>query len=122
MIPCVTATTACSGFLPVAKAFGASSGMIYTLGMGMPAFWTRIRTMACSSGASASVTGWARYILSTSLSLNQYIPTFMTVAITMAMTMPLLPPSAPPMATNSTTINVIKPTVFTVFICFSVLR
>ena len=38
MMPSVTATTACSGFLPVAKAFGEFVGIMYTFGIGKPAF------------------------------------------------------------------------------------
>src|SRR5512140_820924 len=44
------------------------------------------------------------------------MPKFITVARMMAIIMPPLPPSAPPIATNSTTMKVISPTVFTVFI------
>ena len=59
MMPSVTATTACSGLRPVAKAFGVSSGMMAMRGMGRPARWARFATMACSSGAWAWLTGWA---------------------------------------------------------------
>ena len=37
MMPSVTATTACSGLRPVAKALGCSLGIRYTRGIGMPA-------------------------------------------------------------------------------------
>ena len=46
MMPAVTATTAWSGFRPVAKALGVSSGMMATRGMGSPARWARLATMA----------------------------------------------------------------------------
>ena len=43
--PLVTATTACSLSLPVAKAFGAGSSIIYTLGIGSPAVMERFSTV-----------------------------------------------------------------------------
>src|SRR3989344_714122 len=45
--------------------------IIYIFGMGSPAFMVKSRVMAYNSGASASVTGFALYIISTILSLNQ---------------------------------------------------
>jgi len=47
--------------------------------------------MAWSPGACASSTGCARYIISTSLSENQYETTFMIAASTNAMIMPCSP-------------------------------
>lgn len=71
MMPVVTATTPWAGFLPVAKAFGWAWSMMQTLGMGRPAAEESLATTLKSSGASASVTGFAPYILSIILSLNQ---------------------------------------------------
>ena len=67
----VTATAACSGLRPVAKALGVSAGMTYTAGMGIWALRASRRTTACRRGASASEIGWAPYMASTILSENQ---------------------------------------------------
>ena len=45
----VTATTACSGFLPVAQAFGLSLLIIYTFGIGSDARWANVATILYSS-------------------------------------------------------------------------
>ena len=66
--PRVTATDACAGFRPVAKAFGESFGMIYSFGMGIAVRAQRNSTMRYVSGACSLVTGWARYILNAILS------------------------------------------------------
>ncbi len=58
-IPSVTATAACRGLRPVAKAFGCGLGETYSRGIGMPARVARFRTMLYSSGNWASVTGRA---------------------------------------------------------------
>ena len=54
--PWVTATAACLGLRPVAKALGMSVGMIATRGIGRPAVRHSRWMIACSSGASLSVT------------------------------------------------------------------
>src|SRR5262245_10317642 len=66
----------------------------------MLAFVARFRTIRYTTGASASPIGWARYILSTILSENQYDTKFMISANTNAVIMPLRPPRSPPTATN----------------------
>jgi hypothetical protein len=67
-MPSVTATTACRGLRPVAKAFGVWVGMIATLGIGRLAWWATWRTIRWRPGASASVTTLARYDQRTILS------------------------------------------------------
>ena len=71
-MPAVKATEACAGLRPVAKAFGESSGMSQSLGMGRPMRWQRFRTMgatrAYTSGFSVSLTGCAEYDISAILS------------------------------------------------------
>jgi hypothetical protein len=69
--PRVTATAECDGLRPVANAFGACSGRTYSFGLGRPARATSRSTIACSRGAAAGSTGWARYIASTMRSENQ---------------------------------------------------
>ena len=71
MMPVVAATAACSGLRPVANAFGASSSIRYTLGIGRPARWANSRTMPTNCGAVLSSTSRALYIFSTILSENQ---------------------------------------------------
>ena len=44
-MPWVTATAACSGLRPVAKAFGCMSGVMYSFGIGMPAAVVSSRTI-----------------------------------------------------------------------------
>ena len=44
-MPRVTATAACCGLRPVAKALGWRSGVMYRAGMGMPALVVSSRTM-----------------------------------------------------------------------------
>ena len=73
-MPVVTATTACDGFRPVAKALGCSWGATATTGIGRPARWRSRSTIRYSSGAWASVTTCAPYIRSTSRSEKKYIP------------------------------------------------
>jgi hypothetical protein len=51
--PVVAATTACCGSRPVAKAFGASSSITYTFGIGVPVVIERFSTMRYSRGLSA---------------------------------------------------------------------
>ena len=71
MMPSVTATAACSGLRPVAKALGVSVGIRYTGGIGI---WARVasrRTIAYRRGASASEIGLAPYMASTILSETQ---------------------------------------------------
>jgi len=64
-MPLVTATEACAGLRPVAKAFGESCGMSQSLGIGKPIRWQRFRTIgatrAYTSGFSVSLTGCAEY-------------------------------------------------------------
>ncbi len=66
--PSVTATAACFGLRPVAKAFGTSDGMIATRGFGRPARAQSRSTIACRSGASCSETIFAPEARSASLS------------------------------------------------------
>ena len=49
----MTATAACFGLRPVAKAFGTSESMIATRGFGRSAIAHSRSTMSCSSGASS---------------------------------------------------------------------
>ena len=58
-MPWVTATAACWGLRPVAKALGCGLGETYRRGMGMPAWSARPLTIWYSSGNWASVTGTA---------------------------------------------------------------
>ena len=67
-MPWVTATEACCGLRPVAKALGESLGITYIFGMGMPIFCVSRSTAAYARGSSSRVTGWARYIFSAILS------------------------------------------------------
>lgn len=71
MMPSVTATTACSGLRPVAKALGAASGTTQMRGLGMPAFRASSSTMLCRAGASSGASSRARYMDSTILSEYQ---------------------------------------------------
>ena len=45
-MPSVTATAACSGLRPVANVLGCCSGLTYSFGIGMPAFWVSSWTTA----------------------------------------------------------------------------
>ena len=58
--PAVTATAACLGLRPVAKALGVFSGITYTLGIGSPALAASRETIAYRRGCSCSLTSWAR--------------------------------------------------------------
>jgi len=71
MMPAVTATTACFGSRPVAKALGASWGMRKSLGVGMPALPASSASMAWTPGASSGASSRARYMARTILSENQ---------------------------------------------------
>ena len=55
----MTATAACLGERPVAKAFGTGVSMIGDLGFGRSAIAHRRSTMSCSAGASSRVTTFA---------------------------------------------------------------
>src|ERR1035438_10108854 len=61
--PAVKASEACDGLRPVAKAFGESSGMSHSFGIGSPMCSQRLRTMGATrryaSGFSVSVTACA---------------------------------------------------------------
>ncbi len=70
-MPSVTATAACCGLRPVAKAFGVSVGMRYSGGAGIPARLASFSTISYSQGASARASGRAPLERSASLSLNQ---------------------------------------------------
>ena len=69
--PSVTATAACSGLRPVAKAFGWSDGIRYSRGTGSRARAARSCTVASSHGIVPGSTGRARLALSASRSENQ---------------------------------------------------
>ncbi len=69
--PVVTAITACSLFRPVAKAFGAGSLIIYTLGAGSPAVMERFSTVVYKTKLSALSAFWAPARVKTILSENQ---------------------------------------------------
>jgi hypothetical protein len=58
-MPSVTTTAAWLGLRPVANAFGCGLGDTYSRGMGIPARAASRRTIRCSSGNSASLTGTA---------------------------------------------------------------
>ena len=64
-IPVVNAMSACSGFRPVAKAFGAGSTTIATFGMGNPLAMTTSCTKLNNFGLSSSVINFAPVIVST---------------------------------------------------------
>ena len=64
----VNAISACSGFLPVANAFGAESSTIATLGIGSPLAITTSSITLKSSGASSRVMSFAPVIVRTNLS------------------------------------------------------
>ena len=68
MSPVVTATAAWSGLRPVAKALGVGLSTTYTRGLGMPARWASMATMACRSRASFSDTSRAPFMRRASLS------------------------------------------------------
>ncbi len=70
-MPSVTATTACCGSRPVAKALGASSGITHILGMGIPALVDRRRTISNKKGDSSGANSLAWYIDKTILSEYQ---------------------------------------------------
>ena len=70
--PVVTATAAFFGFRPVANAFGTSLSITATLGFGRSAIAASRSTIACSSGASCSVTIFAPDAFSASLSEVKY--------------------------------------------------
>ena len=100
IIPVVTATAAWLGFLPVAKALGVSFSIVYTFGRGMFALIARSLTTAYNCGASPSSTLLAPYIMSTILSLHQYVTKFITPAKISAVIAPCLPPIASPAKTS----------------------
>ena len=68
MRPSVTATAACSGLRPVAKAFGCGSGLMYSFGIGMSARWQRSVMIRWYSGyrAGSAGTAWAARMASLS--------------------------------------------------------
>ena len=68
----MTATAACLGLRPVAKAFGTSVGMTATRGFGRSAVAQSRSTIACSSGACSGVTTLAPEAASASLSEVKY--------------------------------------------------
>ena len=86
--PSVTATAACFGLRPVAKAFGTSLGMIAMRGFGRPAIAQRRSTIACSSGASCGETIFAPDAASASLSDVQYWKTAIPTTISSIGTRP----------------------------------
>ena len=90
--PVVTATTACSGLRPVAKALGWGESMRYTRGFGMPARRAISPTAWCRSGASASDTGTAPAAFTASTSLFQYEAPLMTTPNTRPIAAPPTPP------------------------------
>ena len=63
----MTATEACCGLRPVAKAFGESVGMTYIFGMGMPILGQPLDRLV-ARGNSSRETGRARYMASAILS------------------------------------------------------
>ena len=69
--PSVTATAACSGLRPVAKALGCISGDTYSRGIGIPARSERSRMTAKYSGMRASSAGTARAARMARVSLFQ---------------------------------------------------
>src|SRR6185503_5375522 len=83
-MPLVTATTACCGSRPVANAFGAGWSITKMRGVGRPAVSATRLTMRYSSGASASVTGFAPANESAMRSLNHHAPKFMTIEMSNA--------------------------------------
>ncbi len=80
--PFVTATAACFGLRPVAKAFGTSVGMTATRGFGRSASAQSRSTIACRSGASSGVTIFAPDAASATLSAVQYCTTAIRTMIT----------------------------------------
>ena len=66
--PVVTATAACFGFRPVAKAFGTSVSTTAIRGLGRFAIAQSRSTIACSSGASSCETIFAPEAARASLS------------------------------------------------------
>ena len=86
------ATEAWSGSRPVAKAFGAVSSMMYTLGIGTPAESAISWTTFMSWGADCWLTSRAPDVASTSLSPAKYEPTESSIASTIA---PVVTPKAP---------------------------
>ena len=103
MMPSVTATAAWLGLRPVAKAFAATEGIRKMRGIGIPARAASRSTMVYSVGASARLTGCARWAASASRSENQYITKFVTQPEPAPEQHPLRPPKArPPMASNAT--------------------
>src|SRR3989344_5768353 len=71
-IPEVTATTACSASLPVAKALGWGESTKYILGLGKPAVIARFSTMLCKSTAASFGNNFAPVAAMTILSEYQY--------------------------------------------------
>ncbi|MNG06920.1 hypothetical protein D3C84_901950 [compost metagenome] len=67
-MPVVAATAACSGLRPVANAFGCSSWITYTRGIGICARCASSATMLYSSGAVRASTSCALYMRNTILS------------------------------------------------------
>ena len=84
----MTATAACFGLRPVAKAFGMSVSTIATFGFGRSAIAHRRSTIACSSGCSSGVTIFAPEAARASLSEVKYwknaSPTTITIIGTRA--------------------------------------
>ncbi len=115
-IPVVTATTALLGLRPVAKAFGCSCGATATTGIGRPARCRIRSTIRYSSGASASVTTWAPYILSTSRSEKKYMMKLKNMPKIRAIIRPWEPPSSCPARPKRPTRAPINTNVLTLFI------
>ena len=70
--PVVTATAACFGLRPVAKAFGTSLSITATFGLGRSAIAHSRSIIVCSSGASCSLTTLAPDAARASLSEVKY--------------------------------------------------
>src|SRR6266508_1959538 len=88
-------------------------------GMGMPLACVSSRTMRCSSGYSASVTGLDRVVAMAILSEYQYMAKLKTRAMASAITAPFDPPMSPPIRTKRPPRAAISTQVLTLFTCRS---
>ena len=97
--PVVTATAACFGLRPVAKALGTSVSTIAIFGLGRSASAQSRSTMSCNSGAWSRSTTFAPAAASASLSEVKYWKKAIAAMITSIPTQPT------PVNWNSTTAN-----------------
>src|ERR1700677_3525597 len=99
--PWVTATEACDGLRPVAKALGAACGIKYNLGTGRLALAASRSITANRRGDCSRMMGTAPMDIRAILSEKKYAAPFMSTAKIRPSSRPLRPPKAWPTNSNS---------------------